>query len=111
MFYRAWCIPCQGEGWRKKYSVRLTDEGRKICEDTIGRLKGSSKKARRARILLQVDAAGPAWADGPVAEAFGCTVRTVENVRKRCVLEGFRMALDGRRRKAPPVPQRLDGEQ
>ena len=40
----------------KKYVVRLTDEERKICKDKIDRLTGSSQKARRARILLQVDA-------------------------------------------------------
>ena len=32
----------------KEYVVRLTDEERKICEATVGRLKGSSQKARRA---------------------------------------------------------------
>ena len=67
----------------KKYVVRLTDEERKICKDTINRLTGSSQKARRARILLQVDADGPAWVDRRVAEAFRCRVKTVENVRRR----------------------------
>ena len=37
----------------KKYVVRLTDEERKFCEDTIDRLKGSSQKARRARIHVR----------------------------------------------------------
>ena len=53
----------------KKYVVRLTDEQRKICEETIDRVTGSSQKARRARILLQVDASGPAWTDRRVADA------------------------------------------
>ena len=95
----------------KKYIVRLRDEERKICEETIGRLKGSSQKARRARILSQVDADGPGWNDRQVAEAFHCRTRTVENVRRRYVLEGFGPALDGRRRRSPPVPKLLDGEQ
>lgn len=95
----------------KKYVVRLTDEERKLCEDTIDRLKGGSQKARRARILLQVDADGPSWTDRQVAEAFRCRVQTVENVRRRCVLEGFDLALCGKRRSVPPVPKLLDGEQ
>ena len=95
----------------KKYVVRLTDEERKICKDTIDRLTGSSQKARRARILLQVDADGPAWVDRRVAEAFRCRVKTVENVRRRCVLEGFQLALCGKQRSGPPVPKLLDGEQ
>ena len=33
----------------KKYVVRLTDEERGICEDTIAHLNGSSQKAWRAR--------------------------------------------------------------
>ena len=95
----------------KKYVVRLTDEERKICEDTIGRLKGSNQKARRARVLLQADADGPGWTDRQVAEAFRCRVQTVENVRRRCVLEGFDLALCGKQRSAPPVPKLLDGKQ
>lgn len=95
----------------KKYVVRLTDEERKICEATVDRLKGSSQKARRARILLQVDADGPGWKDRQVAEAFRCRVKTVENTRRRCVLEGFELALCGKQRSSPPVPKLLDGEQ
>ena len=95
----------------KKYIVRLSDEERKICEETIDRLAGSSQKARRARILLQVDADGAAWTDRQVADAYRCRVKTVENTRRRCVLEGFELALCGRQRSHPPVPQLLNGEQ
>ena len=45
----------------KKYVVRLTDEERKCCDATVDKLAGSSQKARRARILRQVDADGPNW--------------------------------------------------
>ena len=65
---------------RKKYIVRLTEEERKICDEMIGKLKGSSQKARRARILLKVDADGPGWTDQRVADAFSCRTKTVENV-------------------------------
>ena len=96
---------------KKKYIVRLTDEERKICDDTINKLKGSRQKAHRARILRQVDADGPNWTDRQVAEAFRCRTRTVEKIRRRCVLEGFPLALEGRQGAAAPVPNLLDGEQ
>ena len=95
----------------KKYVVRLTDEERKCCDATIDRLVGSSQKARRARILRQVDVDGPNWTDRQVAAAFHCRIRTVENTRRRCVLEGFERALQGCQRSAPPVPKLLDGRQ
>ena len=77
----------------------------------MDRLKGSSQKARRARILLQVDADGPAWTDRLTADAYRCSVKTVENVPRRRVLEGFETALCGRQRSKPPVPKLLDGKQ
>ena len=95
----------------KKYIVRLTDEERKLCDETVDKLVGSSQKARRARILRQVDANGPDWTDRQVAEAFRCRIRTVENTRRRCVLEGFERALHGRPRPASAVRKLLDGEQ
>ena len=95
----------------KRYVVRLTDAERKLCDETVDRLSGKSQKARRARILRQVDVAGPGWTDRAVAEAFHCRVETVENVRKRCVLEGFERALEGKQRPAGSVPKLLDGRQ
>ena len=95
----------------KKYILRLTDEERKLCDETVDKLVGSSQKARRARILRQVDANGPDWTDRQVAEAFRCRIRTVENTRRRCVLEGFERALHGQPRSALTVSKLLDGEQ
>ena len=95
----------------KQYIVRLSDEERKVCDETVERLAGSSQKARRARILLQVDADGPAWTDRQAAGAYRCRVKTVENVRRRCVLEGVELALCGKQRSHPPVPKLLDGKQ
>ncbi len=53
----------KGGGTMKKYIVRLSEAERKTCQEVINKLKGSSQKARRARILLQVDADGPNWCD------------------------------------------------
>ncbi|MGL5097457.1 MAG: helix-turn-helix domain-containing protein, partial [Planctomycetia bacterium] len=70
----------------------------------------SSQKVRRAFLLLKADADGPAWTDARIAEAYGCRVQTVENVRRRLVEDGFEVALAGR----TPTRRRskvLDGEQ
>jgi hypothetical protein len=94
----------------KKYVVRLSDEERGVCQEVVKCLKGSSQKARRAQILLKADADGPGWPDVKIAEAFSCRVQTIETVRKRLVTEGFELALEGKKRPAPPTPPKLDGE-
>jgi homeodomain-containing protein len=93
----------------KKYIVRLSDAERRACEKVVSESKGSSQKARRARILLKADADGPAWTDDKIREAFGCRVQTVENVRKRFVTENFESALEGKKREQPPTTPILDG--
>jgi len=94
----------------KKYIVRLSDAERRDCNKIVKELKGGSQKSRRAQILLKADAAGPGWTDDKISEAFGCRVRTVENVRKRFVTEGVELALEGEKRQSPPSPPILDGE-
>ncbi len=94
----------------KKYIVRLSDEERATCNSLIKKLNGSSQKVRRAHILLKADAAGPAWTDAQIAEAFNCRVQTLENLRKRVVTESFELALAGKKREKPPIPPKLDGE-
>lgn len=96
---------------QKKYVVRLSDEERSELAEVVRKLKGTSQKVRRAQILLKADADGPNWTDAKVAEAFGVTTKTVENVRQRLVEQGFREALDGAKRKTPSAARRLDGAQ
>jgi len=94
----------------KKFIVRLSDEERVVCREMIKKLKGSSEKVRRAQILLKADTDGPAWSDARIAEAFDCRVQTVENVRRRLVVEGFEEALERKKRPDPPTPCKLDGK-
>ena len=96
---------------KTKYVVRLTEEERSICGDTIKRLSGTSQKARRARILLLADADGPdASTDREIAKTCRCRTATVESVRRRFVLESFQAALGGKREDTPPTPKPLDGK-
>lgn len=94
----------------KKFIVRLSEEERIVCRDIIKKLKGSSQKVRRAQILLKADAEGPAWSDAKIAEAFDCRVQTIENVRKRLVVDGFEHSLERAKRADPPTACKLDGE-
>lgn len=93
----------------KKYVVRLSGEERRVCQEVVKKLKGSSQKVRRAQILLKADADGPNWVDSRIAEAFGCRVQTVESLRQRLVTEGFELALNGIKRESPPTAAKLDG--
>ena len=95
---------------QKRYIVRLTAQEREVCRETVRKLNGSSEKVRRAQVLLKADADGPAWTDQKIADAFSCRTKTVENIRQRCVLEGFEQALERKRREFPPVPKLLNGE-
>ena len=100
----------------KKYIVRLTTQEREVCQQTLRKLNGGSERVRRAQILLKADADGPGWTDRQIADAFSCRTKTVENIRQRCVLEGFEQALERKRRESPPVeatknrPRRVDYE-
>ncbi len=95
----------------KKYIIRLTEAERGQLRDVIKQLQGTSQKVRRAQILLKADANGSNWTDLQIAEAFGCRVKTVENIRQRLVERGFEATLNGGCRAQPPTAKLLDGEQ
>lgn len=96
---------------KKKYIVRLSQDERSQLEEVIKKLKGTSQRVRRAQILLKADVDGPNWTDQKIAEAFDCRRQTVENIRECLVTEGFKTALDGKKRETPPRKKLLDGEQ
>ena len=96
---------------QKRYIVRLTAQEREVCQQTVRKRDGTSEKVRRAQILLKADADGPAWTDQQIAAAIPCRTKTVENIRRRCVLEGFEAALERKRREFLPAPKLLNSEQ
>lgn len=96
---------------QKKYIVRLTPDERRQLQAVLKKLKGSSQKVRRAQILLKADADGPSWTDQEIADAFDCRTKTVENIRRRLVEQGFEVALNGVKRRRPPTEKLLNGEQ
>ncbi len=95
----------------KKYIVRLDDKERKELTEVVKKLKGSSQKVVRAQILLKADADGPNWTHQKIAEAYSCRTQTVADVSKSLVENGLEVALNGKKRNAPPRAKLLDGKQ
>jgi transposase len=95
---------------RKKYIVRLTTEERTTLQAMVRKGRMAAYKIKHANILLAADVEGPGWADARIAEAFSCHPRSVENVRRRFVLEGLTAALERKKQLRPSRERKLDGE-
>ena len=94
----------------KKYIIRLSADERHMLSKLARSGKAAARKITRARVLLKADAGegGPGWTDERIAEALDVGVRTIENVRRRCVEEGPAVAL-GRSWPDRPAQRKLDG--
>ena len=95
---------------QKKYVVRLATTERTSLEAMVRKGKAAAYKIKHANILLAADVAGPAWPDWQIAEALSCHPRSVENVRRRLVLEGLDAALERKKQVRPSRPRKLDGK-
>ena len=80
----------------KKYIVELTSEEHCALEDVVKAERMAAHKRRHARMLLKADQGplGPAWKDADIADAFDCTTKSVERLRKRLVEHGLDTAMD-----------------
>lgn len=95
---------------RKRYVVRLTSEERADLEAMVSKGKMAAYRIKHANILLAADVEGPGWVDQRIAEAFSCHARTVENIRRRFVLEGLTAALKRKEQIRPSRERTLDGD-
>jgi|SRR5262245_21029976 len=93
----------------KKYVLKLTADERGELEGVVQRGKAAAWKVQRAQALLKCDqgAAGPGWTDERIAEAFGCTTRSLESWRKQAVERGPLSLLE--RKPRPAAALKLDG--
>ena len=96
----------------KKYVVQLSLEEREALEQVVRRGKTAAWKIQRAQALLKCDAGphGAAWSDAKIAEAYGCTTRSLGSWRKRAVEEGPWSLLERKPEDSPRVSPKLDGE-
>jgi len=76
----------------------------------VRRGKAPAYRIKHANILLKVDANGPGWTDAKTAEAFGCVVATVANIRRRFVERDLEGAVVRKKQEEPPRKPILDGE-
>lgn len=94
----------------RKYVVRLGPEEREALELLVKKGKTQAYRIKHANIMLAVDADGSDWSDEEAAEAFGCHVNTVANVRQRFVEQGLEAALERKKQQSPSRERILDGE-
>lgn len=82
----------------KKYKVTLTKDETEILEEITKKGKRSAMIMRNAYILLNSNQnpGGKGQKDENIATFLGITVRTVEKIREKFVLEGFDTALYGK---------------
>jgi transposase len=95
----------------KKYVVRLSEQERRDLESLIKKGTVKAYRVKHANILLKADADGPGWTDERIADAFGCHINTVVQVRRRFVEEGLERALGRKKQQRPSRAKLLDGEQ
>jgi hypothetical protein len=95
----------------KKYVLKLTVDERVELQQVVKKRKAAAWKVQRAQALLQCDAgvAGPRWTDEQVADAFGCTARSLQSWRKQAVQAGPRSLLE-RKPRSLPGRRKLDGD-
>ena len=95
----------------KKYVVKLTRDERLELEGVIRKGRAARWKLQRAQAILAFDQGegGLAWPDSRIAEAYGCTTRSLENWRKQAALEGPLSLLE--RKPSVGSGLKLDGEQ
>lgn len=95
----------------KKYKVTLTRDEADELTSITRKGKRSARVLKNALILLNVDEGefGKAKTDEEVAEILQVTVRTIENIRKRFVIDGFEVALYGKPRQRT-YDRKMDGD-
>lgn len=83
----------------KKYKITLTSEEVDILEEITRKGKRGAMVLRNAYILLNSNQSqgGKKQKDKNIAEFLNITVRTVEKIREKFVLEGFETALYGKK--------------
>ena len=87
-----------------KYRVTLSAEEREFLQKLVKKGNTAGYKIRHAQILLALDEipANASWTNENIGNACGSHIRTIGNLRKRFVEEGFKAALERKRRETPP---------
>jgi transposase len=94
-----------------KYRVTLTGEERDSLRRLVQKGNTAGYRIRHAQLLLALDEipANESWTDDKLGKAYGVHIRTIGNLRKRFIEEGFAVALERAKRETPPWIK-IDGE-
>lgn len=83
----------------KIYHVDLSTEERIKLENILAKRKSTSEIVKRSKILLAADRGGSKnWKDSKIAEQYEVSIRTIERLRQRYVLDGLEVSLKGKPR-------------
>jgi hypothetical protein len=95
----------------KKYKVTLTDSEIELLNEITRKGKRRAQVIRNAYVLLNSNEAdnGKKQKDEDISKLLSITVRTLENIRKRFVLEGFDISLYGKKSDRVYSPK-VDGD-
>ena len=95
----------------QKYVVELTAQERSQLKKIVQADRMAAYRRRHAQMLMAADRGpgGPSMKDVDMAAAFGCTTKTTERLRRRCVEQGVDAALEHGNRGSYRV-KALDGE-
>jgi transposase len=95
----------------KKYKITLTKEEIAALKEITQKGKKNARVIKNALILLNADEGkyGKGKKDEEIAEFLDVTVRTIENVRKRFIEDGFDEALSGKPRERE-YKYKVDGD-
>lgn len=84
---------------RKTYHVDLPEADRSRLETIVKKRLSTSEAVKRSQILLAADRLGDKkWPDGRIATEYKVSVRTIERLRERWVIDGLEVALAGKPR-------------
>lgn len=87
-----------------KYQVTLTNEEREQLSQLIQKGATQGYRIRHAQILLALDEieANKEWTDKKISIAYHTTEKSIYNMRRRFVEQGFSAALERQKRATPP---------
>ena len=94
-----------------KYHVTLTNEEREQLNNLIAKGNIQGYRIRHAQILLALDEIeeNKEWTDKKISKAYHTTEKSIGNLRRRFVEQGFDAAL-GRQKREDPPKIKIDGE-
>jgi hypothetical protein len=94
-----------------KYHVTLTNEEREQLNKIVAKGNTQGYRIRHAQLLLALDdiEENKEWTDKRISKAYRTTEKSIGNLRRRFVEQGFEAAL-GRQKREDPPKIKIDGE-